>query len=76
MFKTTTTSSFMACKNCHGALDPATPQMPGLKVAYHRQCFQCHLGMADVGVSPKSCTVMCHDKRDQKASAKANKVLN
>jgi hypothetical protein len=48
--------------------------MPGLKVAYHQKCFQCHWGMADVGVSPQSCTVMCHDKRDQKVSAKTNKV--
>jgi hypothetical protein len=73
-FKADVTGSFMACKNCHGELDPASPQMPGLKVAYHRQCFQCHWGMADVGVNPKGCTVMCHDKRDQKVSAKTNKV--
>jgi hypothetical protein len=74
-FKGSVTASFMACKNCHGAYDPATPQMPGLKVAYHRQCFQCHWGMNDVGLNPKGCTVMCHAKRDQKASAKANKAL-
>lgn len=76
-FKSSVTASFMACKNCHGAYDPATPSMPGLKVAYHRQCFQCHWGMNDVGVNPKGCTIMCHDKRDQnqKTSAKANKAL-
>ncbi|HEX9021497.1 MAG TPA: cytochrome c3 family protein [Nitrospirota bacterium] len=77
-FKSSATGSFMACKNCHGALDPAVPQMPGLKVAYHRQCFQCHRGMNDVGVSPKGCTQTCHDKRDtqkvaQKAGLKRNK---
>ena len=72
-FKTSAHGGFMGCKNCHGEYDPATPQIPGLKVAYHRQCFQCHLGMADVGVSPKGCTVMCHDKRDQKTSVRARK---
>ncbi len=71
-FKSSVTGNFMACKNCHGAYDPATPQMPGLKVAYHRQCFQCHRGMAGVGVDPRGCTVMCHDKREQKSSAKVN----
>ena len=75
LFKSSLTGSFMACKNCHGDLDPSTPRMPGLKVAYHRQCFQCHWGMNEVGLSPKGCTIMCHDKRDQKVSAKAHKSL-
>ena len=70
-FKTTAHGGFMACKNCHGEYDPATPQIPGLKVAYHRQCFQCHRGMADVGISPKGCTNLCHNKR---LSASANKT--
>jgi hypothetical protein len=73
-FKADVTGSFIACKNCHGALDPAAPQMPSLKVAYHRQCFQCHWGMSEVGSNPKGCTVMCHDKRDQKVSAKTTKM--
>ena len=73
-FKSSVTGSFMACKNCHGGYDPATPRMPGLKVAYHRQCFQCHRGMGDVGVNPKGCTVMCHDKREQKVNAKVNHI--
>jgi hypothetical protein len=72
-FKATATGGFIACKNCHGAYDPATPQMPGLKVAYHRQCFECHRGMGEVGVNPKGCALMCHDKRDQKVGLKANK---
>ena len=71
-FRGSVTGSFMACKNCHSDYDPASPRMPGLKVAYHRQCFQCHRGMADVGVDPKACAVMCHDKCEQKASAKVN----
>ena len=73
-FKSSVKGNFMACKNCHGAYDPATPAMPGLKTSYHRQCFQCHWGMGEVGASPKGCTVMCHDKRDQKTSAKADKT--
>lgn len=71
-FKGSVTGSFMACKNCHDVYDPASPWMPGLKVAYHRQCFQCHRGMADVGVDPKACAAMCHNKREVKLSAKAN----
>jgi hypothetical protein len=71
-FRGSVTGSFTACKNCHGVYDPASPGMPGLKVAYHRQCFQCHRGMADVGVDPKACTAMCHDKRELKPSAKVN----
>jgi len=73
-FKGSVKGNFMACKNCHGTYDPAMPAMPGLKVSYHRQCFQCHWGMGEVGLDPKGCTVMCHDKRDQKTSAKANKT--
>ncbi len=71
LFKNSAQGRFMACKNCHGAYDPSTPQMPGLKVAYHKQCFQCHRGMADIGISPKGCTTLCHDKR---LSASANKT--
>ncbi len=72
-FRSTIRENFMACKNCHGVYDPAVPTLPGLKVSYHRQCFQCHRGMGEVGVSPKGCTVICHDKRDLKTSAKADK---
>jgi hypothetical protein len=73
-FKGSVTGSFMACKNCHGIYDPASPRMPGLKVAYHRQCFQCHRGMADVGIDPKACSTMCHDKRELQSSAKVNHI--
>ena len=74
IFKSSTRGGFMACKNCHGTFDPSSPQMPGLKVAYHKQCFQCHRGMADVGISPKGCIAMCHDKRDQKVSTEAQRT--
>ncbi len=63
LFKKSVTSNFVACKNCHGTYDPANPRMPGLKTAYHQQCFQCHRGMAEVGESPAGCTAMCHGKR-------------
>ncbi|HTG01350.1 MAG TPA: cytochrome c3 family protein [Nitrospirota bacterium] len=66
-FKGSKKASFMACKNCHGASDPAAPGMPGLKVAYHRQCFQCHRGMGGVGENPQGCTQICHGKNDQQA---------
>jgi hypothetical protein len=71
-FKNSAKSSFIACRNCHGAIDPSTPQMPSLKVAYHRQCFQCHRGMSGVGVDPKGCAAMCHAKREVKVSMKVH----
>ncbi len=70
-FKSSVKGGFIACRNCHGAYDPSNPQMPGLKVAYHRQCFQCHRGMNGVGVDPKGCAAMCHAKREPKAGMKA-----
>ena len=62
-FKNSVVNNFMACKNCHGAYDRSNPRMPGLKTAYHQQCFQCHRGMGDVGTSPAGCTNMCHGKK-------------
>jgi hypothetical protein len=35
---------------------------PGLKIALHRTCFQCHKGMGDIGTDPKGCTQICHAK--------------
>ncbi len=63
MFKGSVSNNFMACKNCHSAYDRSNPKMPGLKTAYHQQCFQCHRGMAEVGISPAGCTMMCHGKK-------------
>lgn len=73
-FKNSKTGTFMACKNCHGTYDPAAPGMPGLKVAYHRQCFQCHRGMGEVGESPKGCTLTCHDKANRQVKGTAKSV--
>lgn len=72
VFQHSVTQSFIACKSCHSTNDPAMPQMPGLKVAYHHQCFRCHWGMGNVGTDPKGCTTMCHAKRAQRASMKAH----
>ena len=65
-FKNSVRNSFTPCKNCHGAFDRDNPRMPGLKTAYHRQCFTCHRGMNDIGSSPKGCTETCHAKRQEK----------
>lgn len=63
LFKESAVGSFMACRKCHGPYDPSDPGMPGLKTAYHQQCFQCHRGMGDVGISPGGCTNMCHGRK-------------
>jgi hypothetical protein len=61
-FRGTVVRSFMACGTCHGEFDKESPGMPGLKVAYHSQCFGCHIGMGNVGNGPKGCTEQCHEK--------------
>ena len=71
-FKNSVTSNFMACSSCHGAPDPATPSVPGLKVAYHKQCFQCHRGMGNIGTDPKGCAELCHAKRPAKIAGKTS----
>ncbi len=73
VFKKSVKNNFIACSNCHGAYDRENPSLPGLKVAYHRQCFQCHRGMGNVGLDPKGCTELCHAKKPEKLSAKAGK---
>jgi len=62
-FENSVVNSFSACKDCHDAPDPDNPGMPGLKVAYHRVCFTCHIEMSDIGTDPKACTEMCHAKK-------------
>jgi hypothetical protein len=69
-FKSSVTRNFMACKNCHSTPSPDNPRIPGLKVAYHTQCFQCHRGMGNVGTDPKGCTEICHAKKEVKVSKK------
>ncbi|MBI5098426.1 MAG: cytochrome c3 family protein [Nitrospirae bacterium] len=72
-FKNSVVNNFVACKNCHAVSDPDNPVMPGLKVAYHKTCFQCHRGMGNVGVDPKGCAEMCHAKKEQRVSMKVKK---
>ena len=67
-FKGSVKQGFAACRNCHGAADPAMPGIPGLKTAYHKQCFQCHRGMAGIGSGPQGCTELCHTRRSAKLS--------
>jgi len=65
-FKKSVTHSFMACKNCHGSFDRDNAAMPGLKTAYHKQCFKCHRGMGDLGTGPQGCTEICHARKADK----------
>lgn len=69
-FKNSVTKNFMACRSCHGGANPDTPAMPGLKIALHRTCFQCHKGMGNIGADPKGCTEICHAKKEQKIGKK------
>ena len=62
VFQNSVSKSFTACKNCHDAVSPDNPGMPGLKAAYHRVCFECHRGLGNVGTDPAGCTEMCHSK--------------
>ncbi len=72
-FKKSAAHSFMPCKNCHSTFDRDNPGMPSLKTAYHRQCFKCHRGMGNIGVSPKGCAEICHAVRTQKVGMSTNK---
>ncbi len=70
-FKGSVTRTFLACSSCHADADPANPGLPGLKTAYHKQCFSCHRGMGNIGTDPRGCTQLCHAKKPEK-SARAN----
>ena len=54
--------TFAACSSCHSDPLPDMPEMPGLKVAFHKKCFQCHVGIGDLGSSPGACVKTCHAK--------------
>lgn len=49
------------CKDCHSTFDPAVDEMPGLKGAYHRKCFECHEIKA--GSDPAGCSGKCHTRK-------------
>ncbi len=69
-FKNSVVNGFMPCSNCHGSFDRENPGMPGLKVAYHKKCFECHRGMGNIGLDPKGCTEMCHAKKTKSAGTR------
>lgn len=62
-FKESAVRSFRACSTCHGDYDPAAPDVPGLKVAYHQMCFSCHEGTGEEDAAPKSCEQQCHTRK-------------
>jgi len=61
-FKSTAVSSFIRCSSCHGTYDPDNPEQPGLKVALHKTCFECHVGIGMLGQSPEGCAEKCHER--------------
>lgn len=62
-FKASLKQSFAACSSCHSDPSPEMPEMPGLKVALHKKCFQCHVGLGDLGSTPGACVKTCHAKK-------------
>jgi hypothetical protein len=51
------------CGSCHKpTIDPAHPEKPHLKAAYHLQCMGCHTGMK-VGRPVNTSCVTCHKER-------------
>lgn len=64
-FKGSVKQQFMPCSGCHTESTADAPELPGLKVALHKKCFTCHIGMGDLGASPKGCTQLCHTPREK-----------
>lgn len=61
-FKSSVKEGFLPCSACHTENSVDSPGVPGLKVALHKKCFECHIGMGELGVSPQGCTKTCHTK--------------
>jgi hypothetical protein len=61
-FKESVQEGFPPCSGCHEDYYIEEPEMPGLKVAFHRKCFGCHVGIGELGNSPMGCVEMCHVK--------------
>ncbi|MBI4685452.1 MAG: cytochrome c3 family protein [Nitrospirae bacterium] len=59
-FKASVKNGFLPCSGCHTDYSPEMPEMPGLKVAFHKKCFQCHVGIGELGSSPGGCVKTCH----------------
>ncbi|MDR1776666.1 MAG: cytochrome c family protein [Desulfovibrio sp.] len=61
------------CGSCHQQrIDPANPERPQLKAAYHLQCMGCHQGMKVARPLNTSC-VTCHRKNETKTVSAAAK---
>ncbi|MDO5483541.1 MAG: cytochrome c3 family protein [Desulfovibrionaceae bacterium] len=55
------------CGNCHSVnIDPANPERPTLKAAYHLQCMGCHDGMKVARPRKTDCAT-CHKPAPQRA---------
>jgi hypothetical protein len=63
IFKSSAKQAFLPCSVCHTSYSPEEPGMPGLKVALHKKCFECHIGMRELGSSPSGCVKTCHAKK-------------
>ncbi len=61
-FKRSVKQQFLPCSGCHTEASAQSPELPGLKVALHKKCFTCHIGMGELGTSPKGCTQICHTR--------------
>jgi hypothetical protein len=62
-FKAAVKQSFSPCSECHTVSSPEMPGLPGLKVALHKKCFECHVGIGELGASPGGCVKTCHAKK-------------
>lgn len=61
-FKSSVKEGFLPCSACHTDNSADSPGLPGLKVALHKKCFECHIGIGDLGTSPQGCTKTCHKR--------------
>lgn len=61
-FKSSVQQGFLPCSGCHGEPSADEPGIPGLKVALHKTCFSCHVGIGELGASPQGCVRTCHAK--------------
>lgn len=62
-FKSSVSQQFLPCSGCHTDYSLESPAMPGLKVALHKKCFECHVGIGELGSSPAGCAKTCHVRK-------------
>ncbi len=66
IFKASVKQGFLPCSGCHTDNSPDVPGIPSLKVALHMKCFECHVGIRELGSSPGACSKTCHQKMSVK----------